>query len=217
MDIHIHSSFSDGLDSPNQIAEFAVSRKFDRICITDHIGPGTDWLDDFFEEMERLKEQFAEKIEILSGVEAKVLDLSGRLDANLSQVSRADLVFAAFHRIPQREGYMVRGEIGRKKAEALENWSVSMKAVLANPAAKIIAHPGNILKSNGVEIPRYLKEEIAVLAGRSGKIFEHNLKYGVPDSEFLSLLSSEGVQILPGSDAHSIAELDELWDNWPDM
>ncbi|MEE8183001.1 MAG: hypothetical protein V3T94_02495 [Thermoplasmata archaeon] len=195
--------------------EFAVSREFDRICITDHVRVGTAWLDEFFEEIEALKKEFAGRIEVLAGVEAKVLDLSGRIDADLGRVSRADLVFAAFHRIPRAKGFMARRDIGRNKAEALENWSTSIKAVLSNPAVKIIAHPGNILKMNGVEIPRYLKEEVASLAGPSGKVFEHNLKYGVPDSGFLSLLVSEGVQVLPGSDAHSIAELDELWRDWP--
>jgi len=214
-DIHIHSSFSDGLATPRQIVEFAVSREFDRICITDHVRVDTAWLDEFFMEIEALKEEFAGRIEVLAGVEAKVLDFSGRIDADLGRVSRADLVFAAFHRIPRAKGFMARRDIGRNKAEALENWSMSMKAVLSNPAVQVIAHPGNILKMNGVRIPTYLKEEIASLAGPSGKVFEHNLKYGVPDSGCLSLLVAEGAQVLPGSDAHSIAELDELWRDWP--
>jgi histidinol phosphatase-like PHP family hydrolase len=176
----------------------------------------SEWLDVFFEEIEQLKDELANSIEILSGVEAKVLDLRGCIDADLSRVSRADLVFAAFHRIPRREGYMARNEIRRCKAEALENWFESMKAALSNRSVKVVAHPGNILKSNGVEIPKYVKEEIAVLAGRSETAFEHNLKYEVPDKEFLSLLRSEDVQILPGSDAHSISELDELWRKWPE-
>lgn len=216
MDIHIHSSFSDGLDTPRQIVEFAVSRHFDRICITDHVRRDSEWLDAFFEEVERLKDEFVDSIEILSGVEAKVLDMSGRIDADLSRVSRASLIFAAFHRIPHHKGYMKRNEIRRHKAEALENWFESLKSVLANRSVRAVAHPGNILRLNGVEIPRYVKEEIAVLAGRSETIFEHNLKYGVPDEEFLSLLRSERVQILPGSDAHCISELDELWRNWPE-
>jgi putative hydrolase len=195
--------------------EFAVTREFDRICITDHVRIDTGWLDEFFMEIDALKEEFAGRIEILAGVEAKVLDFGGRIDADLGRVSRADLVFAAFHRIPRTKGFMARRDIGRNKAEALENWSTSMKAVLSNPAVNIIAHPGNILKMNGVRIPTYLKEEIASLAGPSGKMFEHNLKYEVPDGGFLSLLVSEGVHILHGSDAHSIAELDELWSDWP--
>lgn len=215
-DIHIHSSFSDGLDSPRQIVEFAVSRGFDRICITDHVRRGTEWLDVFFEEVWQLKDEFASSIEILSGVEANVLHISGHIDADVSRVSRADLIFAAFHGIPHRKGYMKRNEIRRCKAEALENWFESIKSVLSNQSVRVVAHPGSILRLNGVEIPKYVKEEIAVLAGRSKTIFEHNLKYGVPDKEFLSLLRSEAVQILPGSDAHSIAELDELWRNWPE-
>lgn len=214
-DIHIHSSFSDGLATPRQIVEFAVTREFDRICITDHVRIDTGWLDEFFMEIEALRGEFAGRIEVLAGVEAKVLDFGGRIDADLGRVSRADLVFAAFHRIPRTNGFMARRDIGRNKAEALENWSMSMKAVLSNPAVNVIAHPGNILKMNGVRIPTYLKEEIASLAGPSGKVFEHNLKYEVPDDGFLSLLVSEGVQILHGSDAHSIAELDELWRDWP--
>ncbi|MFQ5910813.1 MAG: PHP domain-containing protein [Thermoplasmata archaeon] len=216
MDVHIHSDFSDGLDSPREIVEHAISRDFDSICITDHITFAADWMEGFFDEIEGLKKEFSDRIEVLSGVEAKVLDLSGRIDADPRRVSRADFVFAAIHMVPRTKGFMPRSKIRKYKTEALENWSVSMKAVLSNRAANIIAHPGNIMKSNMVEIPRYLKEEIAILAGRSGKMFEHNLKYGVPDEEFRSLLLSEGVPILPGSDAHSIAELDELWGDWPD-
>jgi putative hydrolase len=195
--------------------QFAVTREFDRICITDHVRSDTAWLDEFFAEIAALKEEFAGRVEVLAGVEAKVMDLSGRIDADLARVSRADLVFAAFHRIPRARGFMPRGEIRMKKAEALDNWAMAMKGVLTNPAVDVIAHPGNILKMNGVRIPKYMKEEIASLAGRSGKVFEHNMSYGVPDSEFLSLLVSEGVGILPGSDGHSISILDHLWRDWP--
>jgi histidinol phosphatase-like PHP family hydrolase len=195
--------------------EFAITKGFDRICITDHVRADTGWLDEFFAEIEMLKEEFSGRVEVLAGVEAKVLDFDGKIDADLGRVSRADLVFAAFHRIPSAKGFMARGEIRMKKAEALDNWSMSMKAVLSNSAVDVIAHPGNILKMNGVRIPRYLKEEIASLAGPSGKVFEHNLSYDVPDSEFRSLLSSEGVRILPGSDGHSISILDQLWKDWP--
>lgn len=214
-DIHIHSSFSDGSNPPRQIVEFALTRDFDRICITDHVRFDSAWLDEFFSEIGCLKEEFAGRIEVLAGVEAKVVDLGGRIDADLARIERADLVFAAFHRIPQAKGFMARGEIRMRKTEALENWFVALKAVLSNPAVDIIAHPGNLLKMNGIRIPRYMKEEIASVAGSNGKRFEHNMSYGVPDEEFLSLLTAEGVGILPGSDGHSISILDSLWGNWP--
>lgn len=215
-DIHIHSRFSDGLDAPRAIVEFAASQRFDRICITDHVRMGTPWLDSFFEDIGALRTEFEGRVEVLAGIEAKVLDLSGRIDADLSQVERADLVLASFHRIPGERGFFQRHEIWERKAEALDHWAAGMRAVLSNAAVDVIAHPGNILKQNRVEIPRYLKEEIALLGGRSGKVFEHNLKYGVPDEEFRALLLEQGVKLMRGSDAHSIVELAELWQDWPD-
>lgn len=217
IDAHIHSRFSDGLNAPREIVELAVSRRFDSICIADHVSRDTEWLDDFLKEIEMLKNEFEGKIEILAGLEVEVLDMKGKLDVDPIRVSSADLVLASFHMIPSQDGYMGKDSIGRDKATAIENWFYSMKAVLKGKQADIIAHPGFILKSNGIEVPIYVKEELATLARRSGMMFEHNRKYEVPDEEFLSLLRAEGVKILPGSDAHNLVELDEMWRSWPDI
>ncbi len=217
IDMHIHSDFSDGLNTPREIVEFALTRRFDSICITDHVSRDTGWLDDFLMEIKALRNEFEGRIEILAGLEVEVLDMRGNLDVDPTRVSSADLVLASFHWIPGKSGRMSWRAIRMDRAIALENWFTAMRAVLRNKQVKMIAHPGFILKSYKIEIPTYVKEEVAVLAGRSGVVFEHNHKYRVPDDEFLSLLQTEGVRILPGSDAHSLVELDELWRSWPDV
>ena len=209
MDLHLHSNFSDGKNSPEEMVVAAISKGLDAVAITDHVRRSTDWLDEYVEDINVLREKYRNKIKVLSGIEAKILDLVGNVDAEVEFFHKVDIVLAAFHGIPTNRGFLDEGEILENKNEALMKWNEALMAVLSHPYVTIIAHPTKILRDFGIELPKEMKVAIAGKAKEYGKIFEINIRYSVPDEEFLAILADNGVRMVIGSDSHSVEELQE--------
>ena len=213
-DWHTHSTFSDGDNTPEEMVKTAIDLDLKLIAITEHVNRKTDWLDDFCEEIRRLKKKYEGKIKVLSGIEAKVIDLRGNIDARAKFFDNVDIVLTAFHRIPTSHGFIPREQISKKKLEVLEHWHKAMLNVLKNTNVDIIAHPTNLLKIHDIAILYLVKKEIAESANKNKKIFEINIKHDVPDKEFIGLLEENNVPMIRGSDAHHIQELKEYHEKY---
>ncbi len=120
-DMHLHSSFSDGRNTPEEIVREAIRIGYREIAITDHVRRTTDWLDNFCEELSRLEQIYAARIKLYSGIEAKTINLKGDVDACPEFFKKVDLVLGAFHRIPRGEDeYQGPEEILQDKGRTLE-------------------------------------------------------------------------------------------------
>ena len=73
-DMHLHTNYSDGKNSPEEMIRAAISLGISNICFTDHVRKDSLWVADYINELESLKSKFKDKIRIDIGVEAKVLD-----------------------------------------------------------------------------------------------------------------------------------------------
>lgn len=205
--MHLHSNFSDGKNSIEEMTETAVKLGLNQIAFTEHVRRTTKWLDKFVKEIKRIQKKYPQ-IKIYSGIEAKVIDLNGNLDAKEEFFKKVDLVLGAVHRIPKgKEKYLSAEEILSDKEKALNLWLKSLTEFLANKKFDIIAHPTLILKRYKIKIPKKVKERIAELAKKYQKTFEINKKYRVPDKNFISILKNKKINFVYGSDSHSVEEL----------
>lgn len=211
MDIHLHSDFSDGENTPEEIIITAIKLGFEVIAFTEHVRKETTWLDDFTREIERLKDTYKDNIKILSGIEAKVIDLNGNIDAKPSFFDKVDVVLAAFHKIPTNKGFIPTDQISKRRDEALHYWYRAMLAVLENPNVDIIAHPTHLLRVHKINVPKDMMIEIARKSKNYKKKFEKNLKHNLPNEQFLQILNEYDVEIVNGSDSHSVEEFERLW------
>ena len=210
IDTHLHSNFSDGKNTPEEMITAAIRKGLNVVAITDHVRKGTDWLDDYSHEIKRLKERYKKEIKIMCGIEAKVIDLKGNIDARDDFFDKLDIVLGAFHSIPSEKGFITEGDIQKQKVKALANWYKAMLAVLQHPRVNVIAHPTKILHEYGITLPRIMKVKIAKRAKDYGKVFEINIKHNVPDEEFLRILRENKVRMTIGSDSHSVVELEGI-------
>ena len=96
-DLHIHSSYSDGVNTPEEIVLAGIELGYAEIAVCDHVRATTDWFDSFYAEMERLKKKYEGRITVYSAVEAKVTPEG--LDIR-PEFYLADYVFAALHTFP---------------------------------------------------------------------------------------------------------------------
>lgn len=200
-DLQVHTNWSDGYDELEVIVREAINKGYSYIGITDHsesaaIANGLS--KDRFRKQWKLIEDLNEKlkpIKILRGVELEI-KADGAVDYDRDFIKEFDFVGASLH-----QGF-------KQNPEKLTNRIIS---AIRNPEINIIFHPTNRLigkrEGHQLDLPRIIKE-----AKDNNKILEID---GQPnrldlDDVWARKAAEEGVKIVIDSDAHSLAELENL-------
>ncbi|MGD8505147.1 MAG: DNA polymerase/3'-5' exonuclease PolX [Candidatus Bathyarchaeota archaeon] len=194
-DLHVHSSYSDGLSTIKEIAQHAKALGYEYVAICDHSksvryagGLNEDRLKKQMREIEKLNEE-VEGVRILKGVEVDILG-DGALDLDLGLLEQLDIVVAAIH-----TGF--KRNVTQRIVKAIES-----------PFVDIIAHPTGRLISGreGYEVDI---DKVMEKAGENKKMLELNAYPDRLDLNDLQLLKAKdmGVKISIGTDAHSVADM----------
>jgi len=200
-DLHVHSDWTDGRATLEQMAIAARDRGLDYLCFCDHSqslamtgGLGPDRL---LAQIEAIRELDAhlDGITVLAGIEVDIL-ADGRLDLPDDSLARLDFVTASIH-----SGF----------AQPLEQIMSRLVGAMRNPFVRSIAHPtGRLLGRRGsYEIDL---EVLAVTAVETGTFLEIN---GSPDRLDLTGTAARravelGAKIVISSDAHHPDHLGNL-------
>jgi DNA polymerase (family 10) len=199
-DLHMHSTWSDGTRSIEEMARQAIQRGYEYICITDHsrglgVANGLD--------PERLMAQRAEidqannllaPFRVLQGVEVEVLN-DGSLDLPDEVLARLDLTIGSVHSGIRRG---VEATTGR-----------SIKA-MQHPLVDILAHPtGRVLGGRGAG--DFDMERIIAAAVETGTALEINGSRVDLNDVHARAARQAGCTIEIGSDAHAAEGLDEIY------
>ncbi|MDW7675170.1 MAG: PHP domain-containing protein, partial [Bacillota bacterium] len=199
--LHVHSTYSDGIHSIEQIAAEAIRLGYSYIGITDHSrsavyakGLSIEELKQQGEEIDRLNEQFS-NFRILKGVESDILQ-DGSLDYPDEVLSQLDYVIASVHScFNQTEGEMTKRII---------------KAI-SNPHVKILGHPtGRLLLGRlGCQVNL---EEVLQAARDMGKVMELNASPYRLDLDWRHCIRAKelDVKLVINSDAHRIETLSNV-------
>ena len=200
-DLHMHSTWSDGVATIEEMAEAAHALGYQYIAITDHSqrvtvanGLNAERLLAQWQAIDRLPKKWR-NFHILKGIEVDILEAGG-LDLPDEILREADWVVASVH-FGQNQP---REQITRRMIEALQN-----------PYVCAIAHPtGRLL----LERPAYEVDLDAVLrAARDyGKMMELNAHPRRLDLDDVACAAAKayGVPIVISTDAHSINGLDAM-------
>src|ERR1700761_8073137 len=100
-DFHVHSTFSDGASTLTENVRAARDRGLRTLCLVDHVRRDTTWLPEFTAAVGAFRD--GQGLRVLAGVEAKILDTSGRLDLP-PDLDGIDLVLIADHQFPGDHG-----------------------------------------------------------------------------------------------------------------
>ncbi|HHU31622.1 MAG TPA: DNA polymerase/3'-5' exonuclease PolX [Clostridia bacterium] len=201
-DLHIHTSWSDGVNEIEEMAQAAIEKGYKYIAITDHsksltIAKGLS--------VERLKEQHAhinklnreyKDFQILTGVEMDILQ-DGRLDYPDEVLAQCDVVIASIHTGLRQE---------KEKIQA------RFEAALKNPFVDIIAHPtGRIIgrrKPYDLDFDRFFD-----LVKKEKKIVEMNSspdRLDLNGENVQKAVQKYDIPIAINTDAHDIERLDDI-------
>lgn len=219
-DYHIHSRYSDGRQSVENIVDAAVSRGLLEVAITDH-GPLAAVIGvkkqesylDIKEEIYQLQSQYP-NIHILLGAEANIRDTAGILDLEEEIIEELDILIAGLHpyTLPTsvKDGWniMARNSLRhlgpRFQKEAVKaNTRAIVAALNRYPQIDILSHPGLFFK---VDI-----EEIAWACKIRQVLFEINCAHKYPPVSDIIEANRVGVKFIINSDAHfekSVGDLD---------
>jgi putative hydrolase len=209
-DFHVHSTFSDGASTLAENVRAARDRGLRTLCLVDHVRRDTAWLPEFTAGVTALRGEPGPRL--LAGVEAKILDTSGRLDLP-SALDGVDLVLVADHQFPGDGGPVhparARADIrdGRMSpAEAVERLcEASVNALGATDRGPLLAHLFSVLPKIGLDedmVPRPLLARLAARIAAAGAMVEINEKWACPSPRTVAALALAGVRLVAGSDSH---------------
>jgi putative hydrolase len=208
-DLHTHSDLTDGTASPEAMATAAQAAGLHTWGLSDHVRVDSDWVVEYAARVRGLRR---DGLLIRCGVEAKMLDRSGRLDLPRS-LPELDYVLVADHQFPGPDGPVHPREVARRiearetaSDEVLETLvAATCAAVASSPYRPIVAHVFSLLPKLGLTEADLTREHLAALADgclRAGAAIEINEKWRCPTLATIAALSDAGVELVAGSDAH---------------
>jgi putative hydrolase len=214
-DFHVHSTFSDGVSTLAENVQAARERGLRTLCLVDHVRRDTAWLPDFTAAVSRYRGQPG--MRVLAGVEAKILDSSGRLDVPPG-LDGIDLVLIADHRFPAGQGPVHPGEVrtaieygALTPAEAIERLcDATANALGSTDRRPLIAHLFSVLPKIGLDeeaVPGRLLARLAERVARAGAMVEVNEKWSCPSVRTVTAMARANVQLVAGSDSHHCRDI----------
>jgi DNA polymerase (family 10) len=197
-DLHMHTKWSDGQATAEEMARAARQLGYEYVCITDHSqslkfagGVSVEDLREHVREVRRLSERL-EGITVLIGSEVDIL-ADGSLDYPDDVLRELDVVIASVHSRFRMDTRAMTDRILR---------------AMRNPYVTMIGHPtGRLL---GQRDPYSVDVERLVAGAReTGTVLELNAQPDRLDLKdaHVRLAKEHGVQVAIGTDAHSPAEL----------
>jgi DNA polymerase (family 10) len=198
-DLHVHSKWSDGTSSIEEIAKAAQKRGYQYIALCDHskslrIAHGLDETRVLkqIEEIDRINEKL-KGFQILKGTEVDILT-DGKIDHPEKVLQKLDYVVAAVHSGFKQE----KEKMTKRIVRALEN-----------PLVHCLAHPtGRLL---GARAPYEVDlDEVMEAAKKYGKVLEINATFERLDLDDVHCKKAKemGIRMVIGTDSH---HPDQLW------
>lgn len=200
-DLHMHTTWSDGAYSIEEMALAAMKRGYSYIAITDHSkflkvanGLTEDRLKKQMEEIAKVNEAYPH-FKIFTGIEMDILP-DATLDFNDELLESIDFVIASIHSSFSQD----RNTIMKRLTEAVHNHHVDM---IAHPTGRIIG------KRKGYDVDLQMLIE---LAKETDTILELNASPYRLDlsTEWLIKAKRENVKIAINTDAHHLDTLQDM-------
>lgn len=200
-DLHIHTNFSDGLNTIEDIVEAALKHAYEYIAITDHSqslyvagGLNEKRLLEQIKMIDKINKKLDDLV-VLKGIEVDI-KADGTLDFPDEILQKLDIVIAAIHTGLKQE----KGQIMQRLTKAMQN-----------PYVNIIAHPtGRII---GYREPYAVDmQEIIRVAAKTNTAMEINASPERMDLNdiYAKTANEKGILLSIGTDTHQLSSLDNM-------
>ncbi|QGQ19829.1 histidinol-phosphatase [Cellulomonas sp. JZ18] len=216
-DHHVHSTFSDdAVSTPAQNLAAAARAGLRRVRMVDHVRTTSTHVPAMLAAVRALPP--VDGLEVLTGVEAKVLDTGGRVDAPadvlaaLGTPDGPDRVLLADHQLPGPDGpwspRTVRERLDAgavRPADVVEMLVTATARAVERTGRAQLAHPFSVLPKVGLtedDVPDDLLDALAAVLVASGTPAEVNEKWDCPGPRVRARWAQAGVLLVASTDAH---------------
>lgn len=199
--LHVHSSYSDGTNSLEDLVQYCISKGYSYMGMSDHSetayyagGLKRDAIERQHEEIQRLNEKYRDFL-ILKGIELEILQ-DGSVDYDEEVLSRFDFTIASVH----SSFNMDQDKMTERVVKAMKNKHVS-----------ILGHPtGRLLLSR--EPFKIDMEEVIKTAADTGVILEINANPHRLDLDWRygKAAKEAGCRFAICPDAHALSGIDHM-------
>jgi putative hydrolase len=213
-DHHVHSTFSDdAVSTLAQNVEAAAAVGLTTLRLVDHVRQSTTWVPEYLAAVRALR--VPDGLTVLTGVEAKILDVAGTLDIPVLP-DGIDRVLIADHQFPGTEGPLGPSTVRERMAagwapdDVLDQFVDALIATMRRNPGNQLAHCFSILPKIGLSEQELGPERIeawARTAAQTDTLVEVNEKWGCPGSDALTALRRAGGEVVASTDSHDAAEV----------
>jgi putative hydrolase len=209
-DYHIHSTYSDdATGTVDEILATARERGLRTICVSDHVRADTVWMGEYVDLVRRAGDRA--DLEVLCGIEVKLMDHSGRLDLPRDRPV-VDRILIADHQFPGPHGPEAPGavkariDVGMMTEEEVVDalLEATTGAVRQTPDAQL-AHLFSVLPKLGLDESVVGPDRLDALATtlrEHGTVVEVNEKWGCPGPAAIAAFRVAGVPLVASTDSH---------------
>jgi putative hydrolase len=217
-DHHVHSTFSD--DATSTLAENVAAASVQgltRLRLVDHVRESTTWVPEFLGAVAQL--DVPAGLEVLTGVEAKILNAAGKLDLPTGLRfgdGGVDAVLIADHQFPGTDGpwspreTRERLDAGLDVSDAMDLLVGALIGAMESVPAAQLAHCFSILPKVGLSENDLSDEHLAAWARaavRTGTLLEVNEKWACPSPRALAAAVNAGVTLVASTDSHTATDV----------
>lgn len=200
-DLHLHTNWSDGINTIEQMVQRARAKGYQYVAVTDHSrslkiagGLSLERLREQHEQIRKMNDEF-EDFRIFTGIEVDILPRGG-LDCPDEILEETDLVVASVHSAFKQD----RGTMTNRILSAVENKNVD---IIGHLTGRLIS------KREGYDLDL---DRVFEAAADCGTILEINAS---PDRLDLNDLNAhrareKGIKVAINTDAHDLKRLDEM-------
>tara|TARA_Y100001933_G_scaffold259435_1_gene309330 strand:- start:959 stop:1687 length:729 start_codon:yes stop_codon:yes gene_type:complete len=219
-DSHIHTNWTDGNDSIDEMIKSASLLNLEWIIFSEH-----NREDSFYSYKEFINDVHTTKVNknnliLINGAECKIKNFEGDLDISSEAELFADIITGVVHRFPGEKGNIMKKNpsvftLNDKNEALLTELKLSIAGIRSNNFS-ILGHPfGMTIRRFGL-VPELEKfEELIIECIENDIIFEINLRYHIKIiNNLVFLLNKLGAKWTIGSNSHSKVELKNTWDNF---
>lgn len=195
-DLHNHTSYSDGGNSLEEMAEAFINKGYEYFAVTDHSsimgvtgGMGTKEIKQQWSEIEKLNKKLKGKIRILKGCEVDILK-NGELDFSDEILKNLDVVIISAHMFNRLDS---------------EDQTKRLIAAIENPYSMILAHPTGRLINKRVEMEFDMEKIIKACVQNKValEINSHPSRLDLSD-KYVRIAKESGAKFVINTDSHSV-------------
>lgn len=216
-DHHVHSTFSDGRSTLEENIAAAEQAGLRHLGCVDHVRVDTTYVPEYAAAIRALRATTAVTLSI--GIEAKILDTSGRLDFPVDALEHVDRIYVADHQFPwtggpqsprQVKAWLEQGEASPARCiEMLVEGTIN--AMRTNRSRQLVlAHVFSILPKVGLteaEVPESLIHDLVTATAETNTIVEVSERWHCPSARVVRAMRAGGVALVCSTDSHAAATI----------